>query len=60
MAFPPVGTGLYQVPVDLCARVMVETVAEYLDGGNGLEEVLFVTMDDREYKPFASQLEGGA
>jgi O-acetyl-ADP-ribose deacetylase (regulator of RNase III) len=60
LAFPPIGTGLYQVPMDLCARVMVETVVEHLDGGNGLEEVLFVTMDEREYGPFASKLEGGA
>lgn len=60
LAFPPVGTGLYQVPVDLCARVMVRTVAEYLSNNTGLEEVLFVMMDEREYGPFAKAIEGGA
>jgi O-acetyl-ADP-ribose deacetylase (regulator of RNase III) len=60
LAFPPVGTGLYQVPVDLCARVMVQTVAEHLADSTNLDEVLFVTMDEREYGPFAKQLEEGA
>ena len=30
LAFPPIGTGLYQVPLDLCARVMVDTITEHL------------------------------
>ncbi len=60
LAFPPIGTGLYQVPMDLCARVMVETVAKHLESDTTLEEVLFVTMDDREYGPFKAVIEGGA
>lgn len=60
LAFPPMGTGLYQVPVDLCARVMVETVAGYLANSTNLEEVVFVMMDEREYGPFAKELEKGA
>jgi O-acetyl-ADP-ribose deacetylase (regulator of RNase III) len=60
LAFPPIGTGLYQVPMDLCARVMVDTVAEHLENNTTLEEVLFVTMDEREYGPFKANIEGGA
>ena len=60
LAFPPVGTGLYQVPLDLCARVMVDTVVEHLGGNTGLEEVLFVALDNREFAPFQEKLEGGA
>ena len=60
LAFPPIGTGLYQVPMDLCARVMVETVAKHLENNTTLEEVLFVTMDEREYGPFKAKIEGGA
>ncbi len=59
VAFPPVGTGLYQVPLDVCARVMVDTVEMHLKGGSNLEEVLFVALDDREYKPFETIIEGG-
>ena len=60
LAFPPVGTGLYQVPLDLCARVMVGTTEEHLKGNTGLKEVLFVALDTREFTPFQSKLEGGA
>lgn len=61
LAFPPVGTGLYQVPLDLCARVMVDTVEEYLKrGGGGLKEVLFVALDTREFKPLQAKIQGGS
>ena len=59
LAFPPIGTGLYQVPLDLCARVLLETVEAHLRGTSCLEEVLFVALDTREYKPFQAQIEGG-
>jgi O-acetyl-ADP-ribose deacetylase (regulator of RNase III) len=60
LAFPPIGTGLYQVPMDLCVRVMVSTVAEHLRGDTSLEEVLFVTTDEREFGPFKQKIEEGA
>jgi O-acetyl-ADP-ribose deacetylase len=59
VAFPPIGTGLYQVPPDLCASVLLDTVKGYLGGKTRLKEVLFVAVDSREYKPFAAALEGG-
>jgi O-acetyl-ADP-ribose deacetylase (regulator of RNase III) len=60
LAFPPIGTGLYQVPVDLCARVMVETIANHLENGSGIDEVLVVAPDRREFEPFKAQVEKGA
>ncbi len=57
LAFPPVGTGLYQVPLDLCARVMVDTVEEHLNRETSLTEVLFVALDPREYEPFKAKFE---
>ena len=60
LAIPPIGTGLYQVPMDLCVRVMVDTVSRHLANSTTLEEVLIVTMDEREYKPFQQAIEGGA
>ncbi len=60
LAFPPMGTGLYQVPLDLCSRVMVETISEHLANGSTLEEVLIVAPDNREFDPFKAQIEEGA
>jgi O-acetyl-ADP-ribose deacetylase (regulator of RNase III) len=61
LALPPIGTGMYQVPLDLCARVMVDTVAEHLKNGEtSLEVVSFVALDSREYKPLQAKIEGGA
>lgn len=59
VAFPPIGTGLYQVPLDLCASVLVETVTKHLEGPTSLKEVLLDAGDSREYKPLAAALEGG-
>ncbi len=60
LAFPPIGTGLYQVPLDLCSRVMVETISEHLANGSSLEEVLIVAPDNREFDPFKAQIQEGA
>ena len=60
LAFPPMGTGIYQVPVDLCARVMVDAVAEHLAGGTSLREVLFVIPDSRERGAFEARIQEGA
>ena len=60
LAFPPMGTGLYQVPIDLCARVMVEAVVEHLAGKTSLREVLFVIPDSRERGAFEARIQEGA
>jgi O-acetyl-ADP-ribose deacetylase (regulator of RNase III) len=59
LAVPPIGTGLYQVPLDLCARVLVDTVTEHFTNRTTLEEVLFVVPDSREYTPFEAKFQGG-
>jgi O-acetyl-ADP-ribose deacetylase (regulator of RNase III) len=60
LALPPIGTGLYQVPVDMCARVMVDEVASHLQNSGSLREVLFVVQDTREYLPFEARIQKGA
>lgn len=57
LAIPPIGTGLYQVPVDLCARVMVDEISLHLSNGSALEEVRIVAQDPRDFKPFSSRIE---
>ena len=60
LAFPPMGSGLYQVPVDLCARVMVDTVAAHLANSSKVREVLFAIPDSRERGAFEARLQEGA
>jgi O-acetyl-ADP-ribose deacetylase (regulator of RNase III) len=60
LAFPPMGTGLYQVPLDLCTRVMVDTISQHLANGSTLDEVLIVAPDNREFNPFKAKIEEGA
>jgi O-acetyl-ADP-ribose deacetylase (regulator of RNase III) len=56
LALPAMGAGFYGVPLDLCARVMVEAVQDYLQRETGLEEVVICVLDAREYQPFKAQL----
>ncbi len=60
IAFPPIGTGIYQVPLDLCADVMVETISRHLENGSNLNEVLIVVQDPREITPFEAKFQEGA
>ncbi len=59
VAFPPIGTGLYQVPLDVCARVMMGAVEAHLKRGSTVREVIFVALDSREHAPFAARFRGG-
>ena len=59
LAFPPIGTGLYQVDLQLCARVMTETIEQHLSSnGTSLKEVIIVALDPREYNPFEPKIGG--
>jgi O-acetyl-ADP-ribose deacetylase (regulator of RNase III) len=57
LAFPPMGTGFYGVPLDLCARVMVEETADHLEGETCLREVTICIRDTRERAPFSNRIE---
>jgi O-acetyl-ADP-ribose deacetylase len=59
VAFPPIGTGLYQIPLDVSAKVIVDTVSEHLKNSTSVKEVLLVALDAREVKPFETALQGG-
>jgi O-acetyl-ADP-ribose deacetylase (regulator of RNase III) len=56
IALPAMGAGFYTVPLDLCARVMIEAIKSYLEGETEIEQVVLCVMDQREYAPFESQL----
>lgn len=56
LAMPAMGAGFYGVPLDMCARVMVETIKSYLEGETGIEEVIICVIDRRQFAPFEAQL----
>jgi O-acetyl-ADP-ribose deacetylase (regulator of RNase III) len=57
IAFPPMGTGFYGVPLDQSARITLHTIKEYLQGNTGIEEVTVCLNDNREYQPFKARFD---
>lgn len=57
LALPAMGTGFYGIPLELCARVMVKTLREDLNGNSKIEQVTICARDAREIAPFARQIE---
>ncbi len=57
LAFPAMGAGFYAIPLDLCSRVMLTSLREYLTENAGIEEVLICVLSNRDYKPFAETLD---
>jgi len=56
IAFPPMGTGFYGVPLDVSAKVTTETIREYLNGDTLLEEVVICVQDNREQIPYEAHI----
>ena len=59
LAFPPIGTGFYQVDLGMCTGVLTEVVSKHLQGTTSLKEVLFVAFDTREFKPSQAKMGQG-
>lgn len=47
IAFPAVGTGIAGFPIEECASIMLQEVAQHLKGETSLEKIYFVLFDDR-------------
>jgi O-acetyl-ADP-ribose deacetylase len=56
IAFPPMGTGFYGIPLSISAKVMTNVFHEYLNQNSEIDEILIATADNREYKPFETAL----
>ena len=50
LAFPPMGTGFYGVPLALSARVMLEAFSEFEGDAGGLGEVIICANDQRDFE----------
>jgi O-acetyl-ADP-ribose deacetylase (regulator of RNase III) len=54
LAFPAMGAGFYGVELPLCAKVMFNTITEFLSRQSSLAEIIICVLDSRELKPFAA------
>jgi O-acetyl-ADP-ribose deacetylase (regulator of RNase III) len=52
IAFPPMGTGFYGIPLAKSATVMLDAIQNYLSANRNLAEVIICVMDNREYSEF--------
>ena len=57
LTFPAISTGIFGYPIERCADIMLPTVADYLCGETGLEEVRFCLWGQEAYAVFAQALE---
>ncbi len=56
IGLPAMGAGFYGVPLDMCARVMLDSIQGHLEGETGIQEVIICVIDRRELAPFETQL----
>lgn len=56
IAFPAMGAGYYGIAPDLCARVMLEVIQDYLAGESRIEELIICVFDTPQYEAFKARL----
>nr|NIO08519.1 O-acetyl-ADP-ribose deacetylase [Deltaproteobacteria bacterium] len=49
IAFPPMGAGFYGVPLETSAKITLETIAEYLNQGSEIKDIVVCANDTREF-----------
>ena len=57
IAFPAMGAGFYGIPLEVCARVTMGAVREFLEKAAEPKEVVFCLRDSRELKVFQEHLQ---
>ncbi len=57
IAFPPMGAGFYGVPIDLSAKITIDSIADYLAKGSEIKDVVVCGNDTREYKALVPKLQ---
>jgi len=56
IAFPPMGAGFYGVPLDQSVKITMGTIAEYLDKGSEINDIVICANDNREYKVLSAAI----
>ncbi len=57
IAFPAISTGVYGFPIERATRTALREVADFLDGDDTIEEVIFVCHSDADYPVYTRLLE---
>lgn len=57
LAFPPMGTGFYGVPLSTCADVMTDTITSHLSRSSGIKQIKICMIDTREFQAFKERLD---
>ena len=56
IAFPAISTGIFGYPMDRCAKVMLSSVLEYIQGQTNLERTVFCLWGKEAYQTFEEAL----
>ena len=56
IAFPNISTGVYRFPKELAAKIAVNTVSNFDDIDNNIEEIIFVCFDKENYEIYSKLL----
>ncbi|NQT04154.1 MAG: macro domain-containing protein [Planctomycetes bacterium] len=55
ISFPAISAGIFGFPIKSCAKIMLKTTIEYLNGQTGLEKVIFCLFGIDSYQVFVKQ-----
>jgi O-acetyl-ADP-ribose deacetylase (regulator of RNase III) len=56
ISFPAISTGIFGYPIDRCAKIMIKTVKEYLQGETQIKEVIFCLFTASDFEVFEREL----
>ena len=57
ISFPAISTGIFGYPIEKCAKIMISTVKEYLNGGDTqIREVIFCLYSISDFEIFEKEL----
>ena len=56
IAFPAISTGIFGYPINRCAKIMINTVKDYLKTKTTIETVFFVLYTSSDYEVFENTL----
>ena len=56
IAFPSLGTGGHAYPIEIACPIAVRTVSELLKETEYVQEVIFVTFSEKDYKAYSEVL----
>lgn len=56
IAFPAISTGIFGYPIDKCAKIMINTVKEYLNETTKIKSVIFCLYTQSNFEVFEKEL----